>query len=286
MAVEPGATTDGVRLSFRMSPFCRAAWVSEAARCLWEPRLKRVRTALEDLAVLAARDEAAGRVVGVRPASVDRVKDLAAEHAVPLAVLDSLPVLLPHATARGMAGRVLLRLGAAFAEGEDEIGWCKSDCASTQSRGPRWGGDDPVWEAAICTPGVERSDSGWEISIRPDRTANPLLAGIGIMAAPLWPCCFTCATARAQAAAVVALGQARGRAEEMAWLEDILSWPMSWSALHGIAEIKTPVFRYVRDTVATGKRLTVECAGAAMPEAAARGLAFPFRPKPRPAARA
>jgi hypothetical protein len=38
---------DGVRLDFRLSPFCRIAWVSEAARSLWEPRLNRVRAASE-----------------------------------------------------------------------------------------------------------------------------------------------------------------------------------------------------------------------------------------------
>jgi hypothetical protein len=65
------------------------------------------------------------------------------------------------------------------------------------------------------------------------------------------------------------------------WLQQILSWPMSWSALHGIAEVKTPVLRYVRDTVATGDRLTVQWLGTVMPQTAARGLTFPFRLRPQ-----
>jgi len=202
-------------------------------------------------------------------------------------VLDTAPALLSHATARGMAGRVLLRLGPTPADGEVEIGWCKADCAGAQSHGPRWGGGDPVWEAAIATPAAERSDDGRDISISSaDATTNPLLAGIGIVAAPLWPCCFGCAAVAARATAMIALGRASGYADAMAWLQEILSWPMSWSALHGIAEIKTPVFRYVRDTVSTGQRLRVDYVGAAMPERAAHGLGFPFRPKPGRSARA
>jgi hypothetical protein len=163
---------------------------------------------------------------------------------------------------------------------------CNAACASGHAIGTSSGDGDPVWEAAMRTPGAVRSDDGQEISAWPNWGANPLLAGIGITAARSWPCSFACSTAQAEAVRVVALGRAEGRGEEVAWLEELLSWPMIWSALHGIAEIKTPVFRYVRDTIATGKRLTVKCTGGTLPDAAARGLGFPFRPKRRAAARA
>ncbi len=62
----------------------------------------------------------------------------------------------------------------------------------------------------------------------------------------------------------------------MAWLRHILAWPMSWSSLHGVAEVKTPVLRYVRDTPYSATTLSVRWPGEATPALAAQGLGFPF----------
>ncbi|MGJ5175407.1 hypothetical protein ACQR16_04130 [Bradyrhizobium oligotrophicum] len=268
------ARADGVPLGFRLSPFCRTAWVSDAARAQWQPKLAAIETSLEDLAVLAARDAPAGLTAAVRPCSLDRLRDLAAHHAVGLTTRPINPALIPHATARGLSGRMLVQLRPACSPQQGEVdGGMRDPCCGHPAAG--WSSPDPIWQTATATPTDCAASHTLHIPCTP--LANPLLAPLGLMLSLRWPCCFGCPTAAADARALIALGSAHGHADTMALLEHILSWPMSWTALHGIAEIKTPVFRLVRDTVATGELLRVDHDGGAMPDHAARGLGHPFR---------
>ena len=63
----------------------------------------------------------------------------------------------------------------------------------------------------------------------------------------------------------------------MDWLLDILSWPTEWSALHGIAEIKTPVLKGSVRTDATPNKYVVRRKGDTFPLEGAQGLNFPYR---------
>ena len=64
----------------------------------------------------------------------------------------------------------------------------------------------------------------------------------------------------------------------MDWLTEILSWPVQWSALHGIAETRTPVFKISSDTDATADKLTLTYLGTAEVARPRRGLGFPYLP--------
>jgi SAM-dependent methyltransferase len=57
---------------------------------------------------------------------------------------------------------------------------------------------------------------------------------------------------------------------------EVLSWPAEWSALHGIAEIRTPVFKLAVDTDATATSCVVRVRGSLWPDGAARGLRYPY----------
>ena len=63
----------------------------------------------------------------------------------------------------------------------------------------------------------------------------------------------------------------------MASLHAILDWPMEWSALHGIAEVRTPVFKLAMDTDASAATYVVRHHGRSYPEHGATGLVFPYR---------
>ena len=60
----------------------------------------------------------------------------------------------------------------------------------------------------------------------------------------------------------------------MDWIEEILSWPASWSALHGIAEVKTPVLKVSTRTDATAHEFVVRRHGRGMPAEAAPAWSF------------
>jgi hypothetical protein len=62
----------------------------------------------------------------------------------------------------------------------------------------------------------------------------------------------------------------------MDWMLQILDWPVEWSALHGIAEIKTPILKVSTCTDATPCKYTVRYKGRSTPPEAAQGLRFPF----------
>ena len=100
---------------------------------------------------------------------------------------------------------------------------------------------------------------------------------MGARAVPHLPCRFDCAATVEFADRLLAVGRESGFDEEMDWLLEVLSWPVEWSALHGIAEIKTPVLKVVTRTDATPG--ATWCAGPAeaYPAEGARGLSFPLR---------
>lgn len=240
-------------------PFCRLSWSSEAARNLWEPRLNAARDLIEDMGLLTC---GTGRLLVVRAASLSRLAAMAAGWGVPFDSLGAAPET-PHGVAAGRHGRLLVRVGnagpgaprAAY-EADPEV--------------------DPLWALAAAEPEARRFDAGRGLGVGGHWAANPMLAALGLSIGRGWPSGFDCAEAAAQGQALLDAATAHGREEAALWLREILSWPVSWTALHGIAEIKTPVFRAIRSTPWTAARLTIERQGSAMPEAAARGLGFPF----------
>jgi SAM-dependent methyltransferase len=66
----------------------------------------------------------------------------------------------------------------------------------------------------------------------------------------------------------------------MDWMLEILSWPVEWTALHGIAEIKTPLMRVSTQTDATPDKYVVQRLSQAYPQEGALGAAFPFKRMP------
>ncbi|MDB5703177.1 MAG: putative methyltransferase [Sphingomonas bacterium] len=240
--------------SWTAPAFCRSSWASETARALWEPRFRAARTACEDLAVLQVADGARGTVAVIRPASLARVTALAAERGVALRSLDAAPATA-HAVAAGRLGRLLVAIGDVDPPLADPI----------ENRDDL----DPVWRLAGAV-------SGDEVAVAGDWAVNPLLAPVGLVVQPLWPRGFDCPDAVARGAALVAAAARHDRAEAIGWLHEALSWPVAWSALHGIAEIKTPVFRFIRNAPPTPGKLSVRREGDTMPEGSARGLGFPF----------
>jgi SAM-dependent methyltransferase len=67
-----------------------------------------------------------------------------------------------------------------------------------------------------------------------------------------------------------------GYRKEIIWTKEMLSWPIEWSALHGIAQIVTPVFRISTRTDLTARKYTVRYHGSSLPYEGANGMMFPF----------
>ena len=72
-------------------------------------------------------------------------------------------------------------------------------------------------------------------------------------------------------------GRSLGYEAEMDTLAEMSSWPVEWSALHGYAEIKTPVMRVLSTTDTTPAKYVVRSLGDRYPSEGAMGLSFPWK---------
>ena len=107
--------------------------------------------------------------------------------------------------------------------------------------------------------------------------ANLLWSRLGVRSVSHIPCSFDCDPTRTLGTAMRNLMRELGFVEESRWLEAILEWPVEWSALHGIAETKTPILKIASQTHATANKYVVRRAGSGYPEEGARGVRFPYR---------
>jgi hypothetical protein len=136
---------------------------------------------------------------------------------------------------------------------------------------------DPTW--ALYAGGQDRGEL---CTVEPlAMTTNVLLRWLHVVSIPHLPCTPNCVASADQAARWEQLGEELGFSDERQWTRDILSFPMEWSALHGIAEVKLPVLKFITRTDATATRFVVQWKGTVVPDEAQRGVRFPFRPNPR-----
>lgn len=139
---------------------------------------------------------------------------------------------------------------------------------------------DTTWPMATSTKNVLREATNVEVDGSAE--ANILWRWMGIRAVPHLPCSFECEHTVALGKKLVQVGRDTHYNEEMDWLMDILDWPVEWSALHGIAEIKTPILKVSTRTDATSSKYVVRREGQTFPSEGAQGLRFPYKPPLKP----
>lgn len=281
------------RLHFSIPPFVRQQWASERSREHWQPQIVAARKAYQ-------RVEIASIVEGVRRAarktvSPARLETMATEIApfgltiTPIAKViqnrGGYRARLEHAKAneaydlscviaREEDGKIFLE--ASRAHNDDVVGellgippCCRTFFSQVWHRQKMI---DSTWPMAVASSAVV--DNSIIVSAEPE--TNVLLRWLGIRLVPHLPCSFHCRESirLARRLAEVAMRDGQGAGVTSAW--EMLSWPMEWSSLHGIAEIRTPVFKIAVDTDATARHHLVQLRGTKYPEGAERGLRFPY----------
>lgn len=129
----------------------------------------------------------------------------------------------------------------------------------------------------LCTHRARVREEGFVVPADTPPESNILLRWMGLRLVPHLPCSFTCAPTAEFGRTFADLGRSLGKSQEIDWLYEMLSWPVEWSALHGIAEIKTPVFKVSTRTDASPHKWTVQKEGTVFPELGATGVMFPYR---------
>jgi hypothetical protein len=103
-----------------------------------------------------------------------------------------------------------------------------------------------TWDMALNTIPSKASGDLIEIVCAPE--TNTFLRTIGLRAVPHWPCSFSCDDTIRNGVEFMNIGKKYGFSNEMAWLKEILSLPVQCRTLHGIEEIKTPLFKILTRT--------------------------------------
>jgi hypothetical protein len=286
----------GRHVHLPMPSFTRVTWVSARARVAWEPRFGAIAAAWSQI-------ERHSVVAGLRRAAIAAVAaedfdERAAEwQADGFSVL---PIEL-RVKANGYASRHAPQPGTGPLEFEvalvaqaalddfrvawerqdqlaiaDMLGYPRCCALAFRARYERHGMRDPTWPMAVATR-TSRREASHMVVVEDMLETNILLRWLRARAVPHLPCRFDCPESAALGRAMIDLGRRSGHGPVIDWLEQVLTWPLEWSALHGLAEIRTPVCRVVADTDFSRARHVVRFAGPGWPEEGGQGLDFPYR---------
>lgn len=237
--------------------FTRLAWASAAAQAVWEPRVRRISHALLDMEIQSVRD-------GVRPVALQFTPDVAS-----LRRLDGL-AFAPVAAGRCAVAKDHATVDAFVAawHGRDDVTVGRflgfPTCCTAFF--------DDVWN----TRGLRDTTLAMADAQTTAMGCNILGRWLGVRLVPHLPCGWACARTATFARALAPCWDP----EALAWADEMLAWPVEYSALHGIAIVTFPVVKIVTNTDYTAGARVIQRQGTRYPVEAASGLKFPFQ-KPR-----
>ena len=279
-------------LPFRLHKFQRISWASHPARELWEPRLQRIEAALSETVdeiskagiykvrlsrIYYHQVEPLRRKVaqqGLEVFRIDRpVDEVSALFPSPFPEDDKRVFVLVGNSSSVQSAVVALEDGDLHAFHHSfGLPRCCTNFVGDLKESPF---ADPTWPMAVQSAShlIEAGDIKFEG--RPE--TNFLLSRIGLSLLRHVPCSLNCESSIKIAENVTAILIESGFETEANWIGECLSWPCSWSALHGIAEVKTPLFKLIYDTDATAERLAMHQMGRGYPDSASAGVGFPYR---------
>lgn len=285
------------RLPFVLPDFTRYAWTSEVAKTTWEPRIGRILQAWQEVEWLSvaagARDCALLWIANENLSQFIPKWEAAAISAV---VLDfaSYDGGKNQGTPDNVSSMTCVVVGAlddktkqlqdAWRRADEDtigalLGYPPCCRAFFQDVWATRGYIDTTWPMAENTSGPGKSGL-LKIDLPADvpPLANILWRWIGVRAVPHLPCRFDCSDSIELGRRMLEVARQHGFSQEADWITEILAWPAEWSALHGIAEVKSPLMKLSTRTDATSGKWTVQWLGSAYPAEGGIGLHFPFKP--------
>jgi hypothetical protein len=278
------AITTPVRLPPWTTPkqWMRVAWASAAAKDVWADRVQRVNHALQVLELESVyRGLRHSALVFKSPAELVALSQEALKRGCV-----AFPLNLEGASTYGYAsGSTAYKEGQSFRFRtiltKDPAPWV------AHSNNDELGIGELLGYPKCCSEFYKEVwvEGGWRDTTYPmalkgtdgPPEANILLRWMGPRFVRHLPCSFTCEATIELGRSNAALGEELGYKQEMAWMREMLSWNVEWSSMHGVAEIKTPVFKISTSTDPFANKVVVQKAGTSYPEEGATGLAFPFQ---------
>jgi hypothetical protein len=273
---------------FALPDFARTSWAGDKARDLWQPIIQRASRDWHRVEWAAAidglRDSA---LVTVAPREfVELQRELVGTNMI-CVPLSAEACSEGYSASGGSAGEPnVLRAAVCDRIYADE--WVKAwDSGDDDKIGRLLGTPKCCREAFCSTWGAGQVDSTWEMLQRVDATkathwpipwqTNQLLRWLGLRFVPYMPCRHDCQETRRLAEMYCEVAQHRNI--DLSWTRLLVDMPMRWSALHGIAEIVTPIFRILARTDYCHPARSVLSMGRTWPQFGATSHRFPFNAK-------
>ncbi|MBL7732994.1 MAG: hypothetical protein JNM88_17620 [Chitinophagaceae bacterium] len=273
------------KLPFTLHPFRRITWVNESLKTEWEPRLEKMQHHAEEVFSTAAAE-------GLLPVYVNNVRScetygykkkmysmgLHAEQ------LSAMPVFIQKALAvNPQTGSNFIISGRrreviSFIENIHNISTLEEITALPPGTLTRWkrlvntGLDDIHWLYLNEKGRAPQPEKNFQ-----NNMLNPCWRTFGIAAIPHCPVSMHCGKSLALAAQLRSLAEDILSPFDYTTLYEVLSWPAEWSALHGIAELKTPLFKMAGNTTATASKYTIQYLSERYPVHGVRGRMFPYK---------
>jgi hypothetical protein len=279
-------------LDFSLPHFFRHAWTSDRARRHWEPRIHAVAIAVSEIQWLTVAN-------GIRQCGIVRLntRELRIkrgdfkERGLNLTLIGREPCVGKSATSPHVPDKLVRHY----------IALGKRDAAHELARevrvdnhkavGALLGYPDCCVESFLSKKDIDRTwsmaqaatsgsvvlqDRGGTIEISKPSLANIMLRALGLHAVFHVPCRFDCPKSIECAEQMIGIGCKEGFELEMEWLCEVLSWPIEWNALHGIAEIKTPILKCSESTDATATLHRILVEGTTFPAEGAKGIGHAY----------
>jgi len=265
-----------------MPPFRRTSWVSAEAKNLWEPRIAMITKAIESAEIERVR------IGGRKCVFID--VDCADLPPLSLNLVQEGLLCIPIQSANSQRGRsdgttcAILRVdyvnSFAFALENDDLatlcsllgmGIC---CQDAYINNLEEGISDATWISALNS--APSDPATHRVELKPGIGTNTLLRSMGLRLVSHIPCRFDCEHSHREQADNLEALLTLGRRREADWLTELLDMPLSWTSLHGIAEIKTPLFRLSLSTDPVATKLSVVFTGKSYPTHSHLGVSFPF----------
>lgn len=274
------------RLDFVLGDFTRVIWVSKEAEDAWSPRISSINHAIKWL-------ETETVVRGIRSCAliscsfadlIDISNNLAKLGLISVPVsLQGIPKLYASTTVPGKdqyrvvvtSPKIYLEFIKAWRDNDNQaIGYLLGFPKCCIEFFQKYWVDEKFLDTSW--PMVKDIVKGDEASfVNNFLNCNILLRWLGIRSVFHLPCSFHCNDTDEIGNINLTVLKEKF-VKEAEWLEEMLQWPIEWSCLHGIAEIKTPVCTISSRTDATGKKYTIKLAGTVYPNEGAKGVNFPY----------
>ena len=276
------------RSTYVMPEFVRTTWVSQAVREEWEPRLAHVTrellraeiTSVEKGIRPGARIHCSPEELDARTAEwaarglvflpTQRVNEDFSLYTARTPALDaSRPWQYRGLLVSAEGGMAIPETNAAWGAA---LGYPECCIAFFEEFWIEAKMLDLTWPQAAGTAPPENGST--QITLNAwDPYANIAWRWLGVR--PVWhlPCSFTCAPTVALGKQIVSLLDEA--AQET--IRTVLSWPVEWSALHGIGLVLTPIVRVCMATDSLLAKHTVRLASTTIPDEMPSGTVWPYR---------